>query len=236
MRRTALILALAVPGLAWLGGSALAEDKTVLAKTFGDDVNLFDPKSVTVLEGDTVTFKNDSGKHNVIFKGGSKDGEKYGGDPLTHSPSEAKWTATVSFPNAGTFRYYCSEHADPDTPEFGMWGKVVVKDPNDTKPPRVTDLRAKPKTFCTNKSDDCDKRGTKIKFTLSERAKVTIMVRPDNGKTGRRIFSKWRSAGKRSFDFSGKDMKPGKYILRATARDAAGNKSPVATANIKVEQ
>jgi plastocyanin len=234
MKRVVLILAVAILGVVWAATTALAEDKTVLAKSQGDENHFFEPKTVTILEGDTVTWRNVSGEHNVVFKG---SGEKYGGTPITHDPAGGDWEDSKTFQNAGTFRYYCSEHADPDNPDFGMWGKVVVKDPNgDTTAPKITNLRAKPKNFCTNKSESCDKKGTKIKFTLSEKAKVKIHVRPANGKTGRKIFDKQQSAGKHSFDFKGKGMKPGKYVLRASATDAAGNKSTVATANIKVLQ
>jgi plastocyanin len=219
MRRVALTFAMALTVLAWPGAAALAGDQSVSA-----DDDFFAPKNVTIDVGDTVTWHNDGvDAHNVVADNGSF---KVGGDPITHKATSAPWTDSFTFKKAGTFRYYCDEHGAPGGIE--MSGRVVVVDPNapaDTKPPKITKLRAKPSSFCTNRSETCDRRGTLIKFTLSERAKVTADMRRTTGNAGPvSIFvNKQRAKGKNEIKYSGKGLKPGKYVLRLRARDAAGN-------------
>ena len=143
------------------------------------------------------------------------------------------WTAQFTFNTPGTFKYYCEEHSDGD---FGMVGKVVVK-PNDSKPPVISSLRTEPAKFCTNKSQNCTKRGTKIKFSLSEAAKLTADVKRDKpNATRKQIFAgKQKPAGANSIAFAGKDLSPGTYVLRMRAKDAAGNQSKYATTKFTVK-
>jgi plastocyanin len=229
MRRAALTLALAILVLAWPGASALAEDQSVTA-TNADE---FVPRDVTVLKGETVTWHNSGNHlHNAVADDGSF---RVGGAPVTHDPSGTNWTDSFTFNEVGTFRYYCEEHGDEGG--VGMAGKVIVKDPNapgDTTPPAISSLRAKPAKFCTNKSETCDKRGTRIKFSLSEDATVTADVRRKGSGSFLEFFAKHRQAGGRTIKFSGKGLKPGKYVLRLRATDAAGNASKAAKINVRV--
>ena len=230
MRRAGLIFMLAAAIAALPGASALGADKNVTANTNSSDVSFYDPQSVTVLIGDTVHWHNNSGKHNVHFANGTK----IGGDPITHSATPDNWNAQFKFTKAGTFKYWCDEHSDGT---FGMIGKVVVKDPNgDTTAPKVTNLAAKPAEFCTNKSQTCDKRGTKIKFTLSEAAKVTGQIKPKNtNKPFVTIFKdRQKPAGKNSIAYAGKDRKPGKYVVRVRGKDAAGNTGKYVQTTVRV--
>jgi plastocyanin len=227
MRRAGLILGLAVAIAAWPGVGALAADKTVTANTSSSDASTFNPANVTVDVGDTVHWHNNSGKHNVHFANGTK----LGGDPVTHSATSNHWDAQFTFTKAGSFKYWCDEHSDGT---FGMIGKVVVQDPN--APPKVTNLSAKPASFCTNKSATCDKRGTKIKFTLSKPAKVSGQIRPkDASKPFKAIFTNTaKPAGKNSINYSGKDLKPARYTLRVRAKDAGGHVSKWVTTTVRV--
>jgi plastocyanin len=233
MRRALLTFGLAAAIAAWPGVGAIAADKSVTSNTSNpggaNEDNFYDPSTVTVNIGDTVHWHNASGKHNVHLANGTK----LGGDPVTHSSSTAHWDAQFTFTKAGTFKYWCDEHSDGSV---GMVGKVVVKDPNaDTTPPKVTNLSAKPASFCTNKSVSCDKRGTKIKFTLSEAAKVTGQIKPEDGGKFKTIFqNKQKPAGKSSINYSGKDKKPGKYVIRVRAKDAAGNTGKYVKTTVKV--
>jgi plastocyanin len=216
MRRAGLILALAAAVAALPGASALGADKNVAATS---DPDLFKPAEVTINKGDTVTWHSDGGTpHNVHFKNGTK----LGGAPATHTPTATTWTDQFTFNTAGTFKYWCDEHSDGT---FGMVGKVVVKDPNGDTKPKVTNLAGKPAAFCTNKSDTCDKAGTKVKFTLSEAAKVTGQIKPkDTDKPFVTIFKdRQKPAGKNSINYAGKGLKPRKYVLRVRGKDAAGN-------------
>jgi plastocyanin len=231
MRRAGLILGLAVAIAAWPGVGALGADKAVTANTTNaggaNEKNFYSPASATVNVGDTVHWHNNSGKHNVHLANGTK----LGGDPVTHSSSTSHWDAQFTFTKVGTFKYWCDEHSDGSV---GMVGKVVVQDPN--APPKVSDLSAKPSSFCTNKSATCDKRGTKIKFTLSKAAKVSGQIRPkDASKPFEPIFTdKAKPAGKSSINYSGKDLKPRKYTLRVRAKDSGGHVSKWVTTTVRV--
>jgi plastocyanin len=227
MRRALLTFGLAAALAAFAGAGAIAADKTVTANTNSADESTFNPANVTVNVGDTVHWHNNSGKHNVHFQ----NGMKLGGDPLTHSSTSDHWDAQFTFTKAGSFKYWCDEHSDGT---FGMIGKVVVVDPN--APPKVTNLSAKPASFCTNKSATCDKRGTKIKFTLSKAAKVSGQIRPkDKSKPFKSIFAdKAKPAGKSSINYSGKGLKPRKYTLRVRAKDSGGHVSKWVSTTVKV--
>jgi plastocyanin len=228
MRRAGLILVLAIAALAWAGVGALAAGPTVTATSDGGDA--FVPSTVTINVGQTVHWHNRDGDHNVRF---NASGQRIGGDPALHMPSNANWDAQFTFNKAGTFRYYCEEHSDG---EFGMVGKVVVKAP-DHKAPVISQLRTEPAKFCTNKSQNCTKRGTKIKFSLSEAAKVTADVKRDKPNASRKLIFENRQlkAGARSIDYAGKDLAPGVYVLRLRAKDAAGNAAQPKTTKFTVK-
>ena len=232
MRRTGLATALAAAFAAVLSvAPAFAADQTVTANTTfpnGLEKDFFKPATVSVLIGDTVHWRNNAGKHNVHL--GFND-RRIGGDPVTHSSSATHWDAQWTFTKAGTFKYWCDEHSDGS---FGMIGKVVVTDPA-APAPKVSNLRAKPASFCTNRSQTCDKRGTKVKFTLSSPAKVTGQIRPKGSdKPFARIFQKQRPAGKSSVNYSGTDLKPGRYVLRVRARGANAKTSSWSKTTVKV--
>jgi hypothetical protein len=74
------------------------------------------PAEVTVAPGDTVTWTNTGGNHNVLFNDGSFD------EPS--EPSTALWVRSRPFSELGDFRYYCEAHG---TPMSGMSGIVHVR-------------------------------------------------------------------------------------------------------------
>jgi plastocyanin len=76
----------------------------------------FSPKTVNITQGDSVTWTNTGGVHNVVFDDGS----------FTQPPgvSSPPWTVTRSFDTPGTFLYYCALHGGPGG--AGMSGSVVV--------------------------------------------------------------------------------------------------------------
>lgn len=223
MRKLALaLLATALLAPAALGASS---GPTVLSRSDIGDV--FDPTKVKVDVGTTVHWHNESGKHNVVF---NRSGKRLGGDPATHEPTADHWNAQFTFNTAGWFHYYCSEHSDG---HFGMVGQVQVADPN-APAPKITNLHAKPAKFCTNRSKNCDKPGTKLQFTLSQESQVTGYVKPEGGKWKRIFKNKVREKGKNSIRYSGSGLKPGKYVFKLRARNPAGKKSPAATTNATV--
>lgn len=99
---TALLTALALP--------ATAADVPV---TVSSDV--FKPAGVVINLGDSVTWENVQGVHNVVADDGSfSSGE----------PSEAPWTYTHTFTEPGTFIYHCTLHGEPGG--TGHSGSITV--------------------------------------------------------------------------------------------------------------
>jgi plastocyanin len=92
----------------------------------GTAVLKFNPSNIEVNVGDTVTFINEGGFHNVVADDGSFrcalgcDGDGQGG---SGAPSNDDWTAQVRFTRAGTFGFHCENHA-----AMGMTGTVVVRE------------------------------------------------------------------------------------------------------------
>jgi plastocyanin len=92
----------------------------------GGDQLAFSPSVFSITTNDTVTFVNKGGFHNVTADNGAFrcaaacDGDGSGKDG---SPAEAPWSATVSFPAAGTFGFHCEIHGVPGA---GMFGTVTV--------------------------------------------------------------------------------------------------------------
>jgi plastocyanin len=102
----AVVLAVAVT----VAGDAGAADMTVNALS---GPNRFAPASVTINQGDTVTWHNMSGTHNVQFNDGSYE--------MPANPSSSMWTVTRTFNTPGTFTYICRQHGT------SMSGSVTVQ-------------------------------------------------------------------------------------------------------------
>lgn len=100
----------------------------------GQPLNSFTPQSLTIAAGDTVTFVNKGGEHNVVADDNSFrcamgcDGDGHGG---SGKPSSAPWTATITFSTPGDVGYYCEIHGQPGA---GMFGTIHV---NATTPVRL---------------------------------------------------------------------------------------------------
>jgi plastocyanin len=85
----------------------------------------FSPATIIVPQGDSVSWTNNGGFHDVTFEDGL-----FKQPPV---PSTAIWTVTRTFDTAGTFRYYCSVHQS-----LGMTGTVVVEASTSTGGPGGT--------------------------------------------------------------------------------------------------
>jgi plastocyanin len=103
------LLALALPA------PSLAANATVTAT----GASIFTPRGVTVDPGDTVTWNNAGGFHNVHF-----DDESF---VQPQFPTGTAWSVSRTFTNPGTYRYYCQLHGAPNG--VGMSGTVIVRSP-----------------------------------------------------------------------------------------------------------
>jgi plastocyanin len=105
--------------LFFVAGLASAENFTITAKS-----NLtFSPANITINVGDTVTFKNGGGFHNVKSSSAgnafrcAKGCDGAGG---SGEPSDDAWTSVVTFNNPGSVQYLCEVHG------ASMGGTITV--------------------------------------------------------------------------------------------------------------
>ena len=122
---------LAGGALALFAITASAVDHQVLA--VNTPTRHFEPATLQINVGDTVTFMNDPagpGFHNAASGNGAVttfrcangcDGDGAGGNG---NPDNNLWTATVTFPTAGSVPFYCEVHGSPTG--TGMAGVITV--------------------------------------------------------------------------------------------------------------
>lgn len=111
----ALLATLLVPAV-----PAGAANQTVVVSS-----NLFTPADVNVVQGDSVTWTNSGGSHNVHFDDNSF--------VMPAAPDSAPWSVSRSFDTVGVFRYYCEAHGYPNG--VGMSGAVYVAAGTTPTPP-----------------------------------------------------------------------------------------------------
>ena len=112
-----------VPGLL-LSATTSAVDHVVTA-----NANMtFTPSSLTIPAGDTVTFRNGGGTHNVRSDPGAvstfRCASGCDGAGGNGNLSSAAWSATVLLPAPGTIRYFCERHGAAGG--LGMSGTIIV--------------------------------------------------------------------------------------------------------------
>ena len=120
----------------------LASAAVVIAATGADAANwnvdvggaqfAFSPATLTITAGDSVTFINRGGFHNVAADDGSfrcaQSCSGSGGDA-----NSALWSATVTLATPGTLGYHCEVHGAPGQ---GMFGTITVEPAPPLPPPR----------------------------------------------------------------------------------------------------
>ena len=114
--------------LAFFAMSAEATDHQVVARS---GPNRFDPPTLEIAVGDTVTFINNPdapGFHNARSDADAvtqfRCANGCDGDGGNGDPDSSTWTATVTFPTAGTVGYYCEIHGGDGG--IGMSGVITV--------------------------------------------------------------------------------------------------------------
>ena len=132
--RRVLAVLLAFAGAAAMGPAAAAE---WFVQSGGSGV-AFVPQLLTITAGDTVTFINRGGYHNVVADDGSfrcAHGCDNDGNGGSGNASSTFWRASVVFPTAGTVGYFCEPHGAPG---IGMYGTITVLAP--APPPQPAPL------------------------------------------------------------------------------------------------
>jgi plastocyanin len=98
-----------------LAAAALPATAATVKVTVGGADLVFTPQTVNLQTGDTVTWTNAGGGHNVVADDGS----------FSNAVSGSAWSFSHTFAAAGTFGYHCSVHGSPGG---GMFGTIVVAD------------------------------------------------------------------------------------------------------------
>jgi plastocyanin len=92
----------------------------------------FSPATLTITAGDTVTFTNQGGFHNVAADNGSfrcaQNCIGSGGDP-----DSTLWSSTVTLASPGTVGYHCEIHGAAGQ---GMFGTITVEPAPPIVPPQ----------------------------------------------------------------------------------------------------
>ena len=206
--------------------SALAAPQTV---NVGN--NFFSPEAVTVNPGESVTWSStESGSHSITSEAGQP--AAFESDPGQAFPSRPAGSSFAhTFDVAGTTSYFCRVHPG------SMRGRVIVAAPGTpADAPVLTGVRADPATFCNDRSEECEERGTRIRFSLSKDAVVRIKVRRKGSDKTLKSFKVAGKAGKNKARFAGKGLEPGDYEAKLTATDAAGLAGKTKTARLSVEE
>lgn len=104
------------------GATPTATGAASSATVNATNTNVFSPASVTITQGGSVTFLNNSGvTHTLVIDNGSG----------TCSQIYNTWPQMIVFPLAGTFSFHCSIHSSCGSSVCsgctGMTGQVVVQ-------------------------------------------------------------------------------------------------------------
>jgi plastocyanin len=210
-----------------LGASpAFGANQTVTASDFQ-----FAPNAVTVAQGESVTWTNAGGFHNVRFDDGSFT------QPMP--PNTSMWTVSRTFTQTGTFGYYCEVHQ-----ANGMTGTVTVAAPGGAPPPpppAAPKDTAKPvASLSTPARQDVDK--LYVKASMNEAGALTAAGTVSVPRAAAKVYRfKAASRGvaanaavKLRLKLSKKSLRAVKRALRhrklrakvnVTAKDKAGNRT-----------
>jgi plastocyanin len=136
MRTRRLILAALAGSAALLAASSAVADNQTVDATAND---VFSPAKIAVKPGETVTFTNSGGEHNVVWNDGKEPSE-----PSADAVDASQWPpvgqVARTFASSGKYRYYCIAHGDKNV-DFGMVGYVYVNTVAQI-PPALTGLKA----------------------------------------------------------------------------------------------
>jgi plastocyanin len=215
MRRLVLFLAAAAIPLA--APSAIAANRSVVATP----ANTFNPKLSAVKPGETVTFTNSGGEHNVVWNDG-------GAPPMPAQAEDAsQWPPVVSrsFTRPGRYRFFCALHGDR-TANFGMYGYVYVNSAG-LLPPTVSTLRA-----------SASGAGARVSFRASRAGRATATFFRRVGKRfsrfGSASFAAKKGANSKLVTKAGRALTAGFYRVDLVVTDANGLRSDPHSATVRL--
>jgi plastocyanin len=233
-RRQALLLGLALP-LAAASPAAAAEVEIKAVDSTETTPAGWDKPLVTIAPGDTVvwSFAGTAELHNVLSA--SENWSYRSGEAVKAGPN-----GSFPFTTTGRYDFVCQVHAE-------MRGTVTVGDvppppppplseqpfPNDGAAPTVLETGGLDTTKPTLRSVRVQrmKRGARIRFRVSERARVTVRFK----RAGKVVRTRHvDAAGTARLAVRGKALRAGRYRVELRAEDIAGNRSGLRTARLTV--
>jgi plastocyanin len=220
----ALALALAAPA------PAAAQTVQAIDGTAADNYNnRWTPRDLTVRAGEAVTwtFAGTSGPHNVVSN--TPNWSFSNGRAAVGLPP-----ASFTFANPGIYAFVCELHRQT------MEGTVTVTDaagnapppppppplseqawPNEQPAPTVLEVRDSQRPRLTRVRVSRIARGARVRFRVSEAARVTIAV-----KRGSRTVKTKRARARRGAQaVTVRGLPAGRYRFAVRARDLSGNRS-----------
>jgi plastocyanin len=231
------LLLVALPAALAVPGTAAAANVDVRAIDAG---NVWSPDRVGITAGDTVTWRFDGTTvaHNVAPK---SPNWSMPASPVGVNQAPVTWR----FDAVGDYAFFCQIHPD------SMVGIVSVSPPGqppptpppvDTGPPAFPNPSTAPTGFETGGRDTRRPRvsrvrargvrnGARVRFRLSERARVTVAL-----KRGRRTVEtrrRWYGRGTKRMTVRDRRL-DGRIRVEIRARDLAGNRSRVARDRVRV--
>jgi plastocyanin len=222
-------LVLAILVLALSPASALAANQTIQATETDPASPVWSPKDVAIDVGDTVTWSFTGAKlaHNVHAT--SPNWALESPDGVAQPPASFTFTAV------GTYTFQCTFHDS-------MYGTVAVGDApppplseqpftNDQAAPVVLELADEQRPSLTRVHASRIGRGVRVRFRVSEPARVTIRVARGRH-TVKSKTVRLRRAGTGTLKIRG--LRAGTYRLAILARDLADNRSRVKRARLTV--
>lgn len=243
-RRLLLAAAVALPaalGPSGVAAAANADIQAVDGVAANNFVNAWAPASVSIQAGDTVTWRFDNAQlpHNVASSGGNWQ------TPLDSPLGVKQPPVSQQFSQPGQYEFVCEVHSE-------MRGTVLVAAPGaPPPPPPPPPMETGPDPFPNpttapdvfERSDDERprvlglqasgvRRGARIRFRLTEDARVTVRVK--RGRRTIRATSVSLARGTHRLTMSGRQLVAGRYQIEISARDNAGNRSRLTSDRVRI--
>jgi plastocyanin len=231
---SALALAAASP--------AAAAEVTIGSDESNQAAPLWAPATVTINPGDSVRWNLRSAltpalPHNVLST------TVAGTNSWNFAAQAADGEGVHTFTTPGRYQFYCQFHSNGTT---GMAGTVIVGDPPPPPPPPLSEqpfpndsaitvgaleiggldtTRPRLRSVRAKKS----RKRVKVSFKVSEQSVVTVRFR----RGGKTVKTKKAATARRgSVTVAG--LKPGRYAVKVSATDVAGNASSARRASFRI--
>lgn len=198
--------------------------------------NVFTPADVTIYQGDSVTWTNTGGSHNVRF-----DDDSF---VMPTAPDASAWSVSRTFDAVGVFRYYCEAHGYPRGVDMsGAVHVQAIPSPSPSGQPVSADKTAPALSLSgSTRQRALRQRAVFVRARVNEASRVVARAWVSLPRKRRSVRAKTVSTqipagttSKLGLPLSGKAIRSFRRALRkhtrltaritVVARDAAGNRT-----------